>query len=360
MGLGMKTRWWYRVLKLYVQAGLRLFFHKWQTTGLEHVPEGKPVIMVCNHQNAFLDALLVLGSLKKSPWFFARSDVFKNPAAASLLHSLKMLPIYRFRDGGIRVLKGNQDSFSEAIALLLQRERILIFGEGNHGEQWQLRPLQRGFAKLALRAMQEHPEMDLRILPVGLQYENRNEVYSEVLVSFGESLSAADYLQLPEAQGIRKMVKELSKSMQKLIVHIPEEDYDTCHPALLKARRPSSDLQERLLEDQDLLKRLKSGEAPPPSKLQAKRRNGLVNSMAGAYAYFNHAPFRWIYSFFVKKTDDSQFKLSIEFIAFIFLYPILLLLQFALVHIITGNEALGMAYLISVPLSALVYLRPLR
>jgi 1-acyl-sn-glycerol-3-phosphate acyltransferase len=356
----MKTTWWYPMLKAYVQLGLGLFFRKWQVAGLEQVPDHKPIIMVCNHQNAFLDALLVLSSLKKSPWFFARSDVFNNSAAASLLHSLKMLPIYRFQDGGISVLKGNQDSFGKAIALLRQGERILIFGEGNHGEDWQLRPLQRGFAKLAFRALQEHPDMDLRILPVGLQYEKRNEVYSEVLVSFGESLPAAAYVPLPEAGGIRKLVNDLSLGMQRLIVHIPEETYDTLHPALVKSRTPSSDLQQRLQDDQALLKRLKSGETPPPASLHAGKGKGLVNNLAKAYALFNHAPFRWIYSFLVQKTNDTQFKLSIEFVAFLFIYPILLLLQSGLIGLLSGNAWLALAYLISVPVSAVVYLRLFR
>ena len=356
----MKTSWWYPILKAYVQIGLRFFFRKWQITGLEHVQEGKPMILVCNHQNAFLDALLVLGSLKKSPWFFARSDAFKNPKAASWLHSLKMMPIYRFRDGGIGVLKGNQDSFAEAIAMLRQGERILIFGEGNHGEDWRLRPLQRGFAKLAYRALQEHPDLDLRILPVGIQYEKRNEVYSEVLVSFGESLSAIEYLHLPEAQGIRKLVKTLGQSMQKLIVHIPEADYDTHYPALMEARKPSRDLVLRLQQDRNLLERLKSGEALPPASLQTGKGLGIVNNLIKAYALFNHAPFRYIYSFFVEKTKDSQFKLSLEFVAFLFIYPILLLVQSGLLVLLSGSQALGLVYLISLPLSAMLYLRLFR
>lgn len=356
----MKTTWWYPILKAYVQMGLRFFFRKWQISGLEHVPEGKPLIMVCNHQNAFMDALLVLSSVKKSPWFFARSDAFKNSTAASWLHALKMLPIYRFRDGGISVLKGNQDSFAEAIALLREGERILIFGEGNHGEDWRLRPLQRGFARLALKAMQEHPDLDLHVLPVGLQYEKRNEVYSEVLVNFGEALPGADYLPLPEARGIRKMVKDLSLRMQQLIVHIPEEDYDRLYPALMQARRPSRDLQVRLQEDQNLLEQLKSGEAPPPASLPDRKGSGLLQKLIKGYALLNHAPFRYLYSYLVKKTQDPQFKLSLEFVAFLFIYPILLLLQSSLVAWLTGSAVLGLVYLLSLPLSAMLYLRQFR
>jgi 1-acyl-sn-glycerol-3-phosphate acyltransferase len=356
----MKTRWWYHVLKTYVQLGLGLFFKKWQIEGVHLLPEGKPLILVCNHQNAFLDALLVLSSLRKSPWFFARSDAFRNPKAAAWLHDLKMLPIYRFRDGGISVLKGNQDSFAEAIGLLKEGERILIFGEGNHGEDWQLRPLQRGFARLAMRAMQEHPELDLQIVPVGLQYEKRNEVYSEVLVNFGEPIAAANYLSDPEAKAIRKLSADLRKRMECLIVHIPEAQYEERHRALQRVRSRPKDLIRRLREDQQWVQRMEAGEALPPAHLQTQKARGIFQSLLRGYAYFNHALFRRIYQSLVQKTRDDQFKLSLEFVAFLFIYPVILLIQSGLILLLTDNFIVAIVYLISLPLSASLYLNTLR
>src|SRR6187455_2772390 len=130
----------YSTLKTISTISLKFYFRKWQVKGREHIPTG-PVIFVPNHQNAFLDAVIAACSSKKNPWFLTRANVFDKPAAAWILNKLQMLPIYRFRDG-FATLKKNEQVLDDIVGMLNRGNSILIFAEGNHDDQYSLRPLQ--------------------------------------------------------------------------------------------------------------------------------------------------------------------------------------------------------------------------
>ena len=349
----MKTVWWYPWLRSLVKLGLHLFFKRYQWQGLENIPSDRPALLVCNHQNAFLDALLVLCAMKKSPWFFARGDVFLNPRFSQFLHALKILPIYRFRDGGYSVLKQNQQSFEDARKLFEAGESLLIFGEGNHGEKWQIRPLQKGFARLAFHTMEQSEwNSPLCVIPVGIQYENREQVYSEVLVSFGKPIELkplqAGYEQSPP-QALHALLETLQARMQALVVHIPEENYEQQRAALHTHRKKLKNLSERLKQDQALLASL--GKEKPTSK-SLKEQKKLFPQLVLGYALFNHWPYRFLTQKLVAKTGDQQFKLSLSFLTFLLLYPILLLSQSAVILLISQSWIVTIAYGITLPLSA--------
>ncbi|MBK7389510.1 MAG: 1-acyl-sn-glycerol-3-phosphate acyltransferase [Bacteroidetes bacterium] len=61
-------------------------------------PDG-PIVFAPNHQNAFLDAVLVACSSKRNPFFLARADVFKNPRAAKWLNPAIRCCLFPFPDG---------------------------------------------------------------------------------------------------------------------------------------------------------------------------------------------------------------------------------------------------------------------
>ena len=46
-----------------------------------------------------MDPLAVMFSINKQIVFLARADIFKNKIAAKFLHFLKILPVFRIRDG---------------------------------------------------------------------------------------------------------------------------------------------------------------------------------------------------------------------------------------------------------------------
>src|SRR6187397_375723 len=122
----------YRTLKAYCVIALDFYFRKWEIHGAKNIPDG-PVIFVPNHQNAFLDAIIVTCSSKKNPWYLTRANVFNKSFAAWLLNKIQMLPIYRFRDG-YATLKKNDQVMEDIGKKLENGETVLIFAEGNHGD----------------------------------------------------------------------------------------------------------------------------------------------------------------------------------------------------------------------------------
>ena len=92
---------WYSFMKNLVNLALNLYYKDIQLYGLEKIPFGKPMFFISNHQNTFIDPLLMVSMMPLNPSFLTRSDVFKSKIARNIFYSFKMLPIYRQRDGEI-------------------------------------------------------------------------------------------------------------------------------------------------------------------------------------------------------------------------------------------------------------------
>ncbi|KAI8089858.1 uncharacterized protein BX664DRAFT_334090 [Halteromyces radiatus] len=79
--------------------------------------------------------------------------------------------------------------YTEVNHYLNNNECITIFPEGGSHDRPEMLPLKAGFAVMALGAMAEYPEMDIKIVPVGLNYFHPDRFRSRVVVSFGQPLS---------------------------------------------------------------------------------------------------------------------------------------------------------------------------
>jgi len=355
----MKGPYWHYILRAYVRLCLKLYFRKWQTQGLENVPYNRPVLFVCNHQNAFLDALLVLSPLKRIPWFLARADVFNKEWLSKTLSALHIMPVYRIRDG-FNTIKNNEITFNKSAEILLQNQGLLIFVEGNHGEQWMLRPLKKGFARIAFETeISAEWKSKLCIIPVGIQYEKREEMRSRVLVSYGKAIDVAAFQTQYESQpneGLNALVAEVSQSMQQLLVHItPVEKYDAIHHQLMKNRTIHTDLVEQLKADQDLVTNIKSAEIPDPEIFISKKSKTWkwINPIL-LYGLINNLITYLIQRFLIKKVKDQQFKPSLYFLTAMFILPLSMLLQSGIVHYVFNNGLITVLYALSIPISGIL------
>jgi 1-acyl-sn-glycerol-3-phosphate acyltransferase len=183
--------WWYRWVRLIVFGTLKLYFRKIRVEGLEHIPSTGPVLFAVNHQNAFLDALLVATNNPRELHFLARADVFKSRLARKFFASLNMMPIYRWRDGRAG-LKANHQIFARSHELLDQRHALLMFPEANHHQQRLLLPLSKGFTRITSGIR----DSQLMVVPVGLNYSHHRR--------FGGSVSI--YLARPLQQDLTQML----------------------------------------------------------------------------------------------------------------------------------------------------------
>ena len=126
-----------------------------------------PLIIASNHPNSFLDAI-ILATLFKSPVYsLARGDAFAGKMITKILNSFNMLPVYRVSEG-VENLEQNYTTFEACQDIFKKNGIILIFSEGRCINEWHLRPLKKGTARLALAAWQQN--IPLEVLPLGINY----------------------------------------------------------------------------------------------------------------------------------------------------------------------------------------------
>ncbi len=112
----------YSILRITANITFRLFYKKIYVYGKKNIPSGHPVIFAPNHQNAVMDPLAILFTQKNYIVFLARSDVFNGKFLIRLLTFLKILPIYRQRDG-IENLAKNEEIFDITVRILKKKRK---------------------------------------------------------------------------------------------------------------------------------------------------------------------------------------------------------------------------------------------
>ncbi len=220
--------WKYAVVKFFTSIAFHLFYRKVHIYGRENIPEGGGLIFAANHQNALMDALAVLLTNKYQPVYLARADLFRNPFIARVLHFLKIMPVYRIRDG-VGNMSQNEDTFRSTAAVLAGGGSIGIMPEGNHGDKKRLRTLKKGIFRIAFRADEIYVgDLDVKIVPVGLDFSDTSGVFEELAVNYGEPLSVSDYRELyathPQ-KGINSMREDLAKSLSSLMINVRDEHH---------------------------------------------------------------------------------------------------------------------------------------
>jgi 1-acyl-sn-glycerol-3-phosphate acyltransferase len=338
----------YAFLKFYCRIALRVFYLKWQIQELKPVAKGA-VIFVANHQNAFLDAILVSCSTSRNPWFIARASVFKKKWVGYILSLLKMLPIYRFRDG-FETLKNNEKALAKYVDLLKKEEAILIFGEGDQNDRWNLRAFQKGFARMAFLAAQH---TTVNIVPVAIQYEAHSTSGSRVLVSFGEPIPVKKInLNQNTKPEYDQLINHVHHSVKSLMIHIDADQYEYQLTYLLKNRKRHDDLVGQLRLDQAIL----TTSGNQNQRITTAKKPSPIHPLY-FYNYINHGLARitiyGICKWFVK---DPQFNGSIKFAAGMILVPVTYVLQTVSVYLVSRSLIISIVYAASLPLSFL-YLR---
>jgi len=218
----------YNIVKLWLKTGLFFYYTRMKVIGRENIPKNKPIMLLANHQNALMDPLMIALNCGVKPFFLARSDLFKNPLVSKFLHYLQMMPIYRFRDGR-DTLKNNPAIFKKCGDLLVQGETVMLFPEGNHGILRRVRwPMRKGFVRMIFCALEKEPDLDIRILPVGLNYLEAEGFPDSVSMFIGKDFAVQDYYDpndLTESE--IKLKDEIYKRLKVLTTHIPDEEtYD--------------------------------------------------------------------------------------------------------------------------------------
>ncbi len=171
-----------RVMAWVGRFAASLLFRRVEVAGEERYPKGRPVLLVANHFNGFVDPILITAALGRTPRFIAKAALRKVPVGGLLLRSLGVVFVRRQTDTGGVV--GNDDAFAECHAALAKGDVVAIFPEGTTHDRPRLDPIKTGAARIALGARAAGAE-DLAIVPVGLTFPDKVALRSSALVQFG-------------------------------------------------------------------------------------------------------------------------------------------------------------------------------
>ena len=173
-----------------VAIGLALAFHRSvEVAWRDRMPTDRPVLVVANHANGFVDPVIVASVLRRLPRFLAKAALWKVAIARPFLALAGVLPVYRSGDGDRST--ENASVFAACHEEFAQGATVAIFPEGTTGDRAGLDRVKSGAARIALGALPTSP--DLVIVPIGMAYESKVETRSRVAVMFGEPIDVADF-----------------------------------------------------------------------------------------------------------------------------------------------------------------------
>jgi 1-acyl-sn-glycerol-3-phosphate acyltransferase len=141
------------LLRQLIRAALWLFCAEIKINNKSLLTQKGPLLIIANHPNSFLDAIIIGSLYNRSIHFLARGDVFTKKHHRFLLSLLNMIPVYRIREGK-EFLHLNQFAFDTSVKLLNNNEAVLIFIEGICVNKNELQPFKKGTARIVEAAQQ--------------------------------------------------------------------------------------------------------------------------------------------------------------------------------------------------------------
>nr|WP_295929358.1 1-acyl-sn-glycerol-3-phosphate acyltransferase [uncultured Dyadobacter sp.] len=320
----------YYFSRFLVRLALPIYLKKLCVTNFDKLPKGAPLLLASNHPDSFFDAVVIGSVLEQPIHTLTRGDVFRKKAAAFWLRQINLIPVFRGAEGR-QYLKNHDVTAQESHDALKQGDAVVVFSEGICVNEWRLRPLGKGTARMAYKIwFGDDALKSMKVIPTGLNYENFRGPGKRVSLRFGEAIGYEDIQTDPQEyeRWLREFNEILDRKMNAEILTIPADISPTERERQLNAFFD-------------------------PCASPSKKSNPLLAAI-GWTGRRIHGP---LYSFFRKKaaklTAKSVFYDSVLFGMLLYLYPVIVCLLSIIVAAFAGWQV-GLGLLIGLPLLAWV------
>ena len=234
----------YALLKWITGIALHWFYRDIRVVDREQIPRDGPLLIAVNHQNALVDSLIAGWVVPRKIAMTAKATLLDNPLIALLFKALNVVPLRRVSDevrssdGGVVNRDRNAEAFREILRLLANREAVLIFPEGKSHNEAGLEPLKSGLARIALQARDELGIRNVKILPLGLVFEDKGTPGTVVGARIGEAIemdrwSGTDATTLTEEIAVRLRRVSESAGLPHEVEHVVQTQESVAHKYLV-------------------------------------------------------------------------------------------------------------------------------
>ncbi|MDP1794651.1 MAG: 1-acyl-sn-glycerol-3-phosphate acyltransferase [Acidimicrobiales bacterium] len=245
----------------------------------QRLPKGRPVLLVANHFNGFVDAVVIMSVLPKAPRLVAKASLGQLLPARWLAGAMGVVFVKRRMDtpGPLQ----NDSAFAECHAALVKRDTVAIFPEGTTHDRPRIDPIKTGAARIALGARTSGAQ-NIAIVPLGLTFPDKVALRTSALVQFGEPIELDRVC--PPGTGVENeaAVRDLTARIDAGLRSVSQDFDDTetalaleqaAHIALSAEGKPEPSLEDRY----DFARQL--GAASKRSREAVKKDVGRYNTL---------------------------------------------------------------------------------
>lgn len=245
--------------------------------GKKNLDRSTPTILAINHQNTAMDPLALCGTIFRDITWLARADLYKKKALIPILHALKILPVFRQRDG-LKSLEDNNMVFEKVVEVITAKRLVGLFPEGTHWGFRRLRQTRKAIPRIVHMAEEKNNfDLDINVNPVGIYYDDYVAVRSNLFVKIGEPIPMRQYIaSLKEnSQSAENEIRDaIETGMRATMLDIPQTDETyhtvesirlTCRNQTLSSIQACGNRQERaFMADQKTINLVENQENANP------------------------------------------------------------------------------------------------
>ncbi|MDH6079292.1 1-acyl-sn-glycerol-3-phosphate acyltransferase [Chrysosporum ovalisporum FSS-45] len=191
---------------------LPLFFRRIEITGQENVPLTGPVILAPTHRSRW-DSLLL-------PYATGRCVTGRDLRFMVTINECYGLQGWIVKSmGGFPVdpQRPAITTLRHAVELLEQGEILVIYPEGNIYRDGKVHSLKPGIARLSLSAEFNHPGLNIKILPISINYSQPYPQWgTSVKICIGNALKVPDYAVGNLKQSAEYLTSDLALVLEEL------------------------------------------------------------------------------------------------------------------------------------------------
>lgn len=319
----------YLFMRAYVRTVLFFYFKKLKVIGLENIPKNEAVLFVANHENALLDSITLACTNNNRAYVLSRASIFNNPLIKKIFNALRMIPIYRIRDGWQSINKNNE-VFRACYKLLNNKQSIIIFPEGDHHLNRRVRTLSKGFTRIVFGALENYKDLQIYIVPVGINYDSHVAYPQSISLYYGKAFLANHFYDADEVhRSTRQLIAKTSDELKKLTVHV--EDLTTYEATISKLKMYHPDFLNPL-ETNNLLKNINKKSPLKPMKKSTNLGYQIIFILVILGSWL---PFL-IWKLLKPQINDPIFIGTFRFGIMVSLVPIFCLFQSFLIYLFFG------------------------